>query len=432
VNRVSTNDVKLEDYSEIVPERIFTEIKHTANSLKGLRVVHVNATFNGGSVNEILKSLTPLMRDVGIDARWYTLTPGESFYSVCNKLQHALRSENFKLNESDIDLYLANNKKAANTLSSMGVTADVWLFHDFQVLPMLSYMNPCLGLWVCHDGVTELNNGIKDLLLPHMMNYRVIVSSLPKYFTHHHNPCETVIIPPAIDPLLPRHSAISMRKAKEILSDLGIDSNRPVIGHISHFDNWDNLRYIIDAYRIARRKIRGLQLALTDTSNARENQESQGVLAILNQYAGDDPDIYVFSDHGAIGEKEINALQGGVDVIIQHPAHAGFDLRITEAMWKERPVIGGNCDGIRFQIRDGIVGFVVDDVTTCARKIIALLKDPAFAAVIGSAARESVRKKYLMPRLLRDYLKLFSRLTNGQDKVLAGTDPSSRKEIANV
>jgi trehalose synthase len=418
VNNVSTHDINLEDYAGTVSGKLLSEINKAASSLKGLKVVHINAQCNGGRVTEALKSLTPLMCDVGIDAKWYTLTPDESFYCACKALKHSLRDDTLKLNASDIDIYLANNEKAASTLSTMEVDADIWLFHDFQVLPMLSYMKPCHGLWVCHDGITELNAGVKDLLLPHMMNYRVIVSSLPRYFKHNRNPCETVIIPPAIDPLQPRHSVLSMRKARDILSVFGIDPSRPIIGQVSCFSAWNNLKDSIDTYRLARKRVRGLQLVLAGSLTSREDRDSREVLTSLQQYINNDPDIYVLTTPGIINEKEINALQCGADIIIQQPAHEGFDLRVTEAMWKERPVIGGNCDGIRLQIRDGLTGFLTNDVRTGAKRITALLKDHMSAAKIGSAARETVRKKYLMPRLLRDYLHLFSRVVDRRDNVL--------------
>ncbi len=419
MNSVSTNDIKVEDYAGIVPEQLLAEISQAAGSLKGLRVVHVNAPINNGDVTGILKSLTPLMCDVGIDARWYTLAPDESFNCVCKRLRRSLQGDNCcTLSPTDIDLYLANNERAASTLLAMGVTADIWLFHDFQVLPMLSYMKPCNGLWIWHDGVTRLNAGVRELLLHHMMDYRAIAAGLPEHFMNNYNPCETVVIPPAIDPLQPGHNILSTDRAREIMSGLGIDPTRPVICQVSHFDDFNNLRDTIDACRLAGKNIHGLQLVLAGTLTAREEPDSHEVITCLQRYIKDDSNIYVFTDPAVVGEKEINALQCGADIIIQQSAGEGFNLRVTEAMWKGRPVIGSDCDGIRFQIRDGLTGFLANDVRTCAKRIAALLMDPALAAMIGSAARESVRKKYLVPRLLRDYLQVFSRMVEGRDMVI--------------
>jgi trehalose synthase len=140
--------------------------------------------------------------------------------------------------------------------------------------------------------------------------------------------------------------------------------------------------------------------------SATDDYDAVEVLNSLQQYAGSDPDIHIFSDPLLIGDPEVNAFQTGSDIILQKSTREGFGLTVAEAMWKERPVIGGNCGGINLQIRDGVTGFLVSDVSSCASRIVTLLKDQALAKRMGSAARESVRASYLMPRLLRDYLQL--------------------------
>jgi trehalose synthase len=412
MNRVTIDELKLGAYAAIVSEQLLAEINMAAAGLKGLRAVHVSVAGPGGNAEEILKSLVPLMRDAGIDASWYTLAPDESFYCVCKMLQRYLQGKDTMPNKSDINLFLANNEKAANTLSAMGVTADIWLFHDFQVLPMLSYMGPYNGIWICHDGIAELNAAVREVLFPHAMNSRMVISSLPEYFPNGHTPCEVVVVPPAIDPWQPRHKAISSAKAREILAEFGIEPFRPTVGHVTSFDDATELRGVVDAYRLARSEVPGLQLALAGMPRGRDGQERRGVISELEYAINGDRGIHVMKGLPGTGDREINALQSGADIIVQQPAGRGFDLRVTEAMWKERPVIGSNHEGIRPQIRDSLTGFVAGDAPTFASRMVTLLRDPTLAALMGSAARESVRRKYLMPRLLRDYLQIFARLVN--------------------
>ena len=104
---------------------------------------------------------------------------------------------------------------------------------------------------------------------------------------------------------------------------------------------------------------------------------------------------------------------------MQKSIREGFGLTVAEAMWKGRPVIGGNCGGIKLQIRDGCTGFLVGDTKTCANRIVTLLKDRVLANLIGTAARESVRQKYLIPRLLRDYLQLSLDIVSKEDRAFA-------------
>ena len=67
MNRVPVAETRLDDYVGIVPDDTIDSIQTLARQTKGLRYVHVNATPAGGGVAEILKSMIPLMRAVGID-----------------------------------------------------------------------------------------------------------------------------------------------------------------------------------------------------------------------------------------------------------------------------------------------------------------------------------------------------------------------------
>jgi trehalose synthase len=408
MNRVSTEKKKLDSYADIVSEQLLSEISQFAKKLRELRVVHINATPRGGGVAEILKSLTPLMCDVGIDAKWYAMSSDEPFFHVSKMLHHCLQGSTLTPSAADISLYLANNEKAANTLVSMGVTADLWLFHDVQVLPMLSYMNSCRGVWVCHVDTTKPNEMARETLFPYMSRYRTIVASMPEYFPNGNNPNEVVVFPPAIDPLQPKHRILSVLQARKVLARFGMDPARPIITQVSRFDRWKDPWGVVDAYRLAKEEIPGLQLALVGAMTAKDDHDAGRVLASIKQYAGSDPDIHLFSDPLVIGDLEVNAFQSGSDVILQKSTREGFGLTVAEAMWKARPVIGGNCGGIKHQIHDGVTGFLVSDVSSCASRVVTLLKDQTLASLMGNQGRESVRKNYLMPRLLRDYLQLAS------------------------
>lgn len=419
MNIVATRETKLEGYAGIVSEQLLSEVTQAAEKLRGLRIVHVNATPQGGGVAEILKSLTPLMCDVGIDAKWYALSPDESFFRVSNKLRHCLQGYALTPNDSEINLYLEYNRKAADALTSMAGNADLWLFHDVQVLPMLSYIDSCLGAWICHVDITKPNEQVREMLLPYMSCYRTIVASMPEYFNNGSSPnSEVVVFPPAIDPLQPKHRPMSVLEARGVLAGLGMDQTRPIISQVSRFEHWKDPWGVIDAYRLAKKEIPGIQLALVGAMTEKDDLDAQEILDSVKVYAGRDTDIHLFYDPLLIGDLEVNAFQSGADIILQKSIREGFGLTVTEAMWKGRPVIGGNCGGIKLQIRDGVNGFLVSDISSCASRIVNLLEDRTLAYLMGSTARESVRRSYLMPRLLRDYLQLALAMLNGHRGVV--------------
>jgi len=105
----------------------------------------------------------------------------------------------------------------------------------------------------------------------------------------------------------------------------------------------------------------------------------------------------------------VNALQRRAAVVLQKSIREGFGLTVTEAMWKGAAVIGGDVGGIRRQIRDGENGFLVTSPDQAAERIVQILKDKGLRERLGSQAKESVRERFLMSRLLEDWLDLLAR-----------------------
>jgi trehalose synthase len=114
----------------------------------------------------------------------------------------------------------------------------------------------------------------------------------------------------------------------------------------------------------------------------------------------------------------VNALQRRADVVVQKSIREGFGLTVAEAMWKGTPVIGGDVGGIRYQIKDGVNGFLVSSIKEAAERIVQLIKDRELRERLGHEARETVRQRFLLTRYLEQYLDLLNsfeadfRLTN--------------------
>ena len=70
LHRVNPGDKYLDDYRSIIRGDLYDEIKSLAARLEGARILNVNATSFGGGVAELLYTVVPLMRDVGLDAAW--------------------------------------------------------------------------------------------------------------------------------------------------------------------------------------------------------------------------------------------------------------------------------------------------------------------------------------------------------------------------
>jgi trehalose synthase len=111
-----------------------------------------------------------------------------------------------------------------------------------------------------------------------------------------------------------------------------------------------------------------------------------------------------------VGAIEVNAFQSHCDVVVQKSTREGFGLTVTEAIWKARPFVGGRVGGIPLQVIDGETGFLVSSVEECAQRSLEILADPGLGKRLGRAGKEAARRRFLMPRLLRDWLELFEQL----------------------
>jgi len=429
VQEVLTRELQLRNYSGLISEEILSEIERIADGLKGLRVIHVNATPQGGGVAEILNSLVPLCRSVGIDAGWYVIPADESFAAVTKGLHHSLQGSPGYLTDEQMGIYLAHNQRAALGLKSK--SADVWVVHDPQAVPLLDFL-PDTGkaVWNCHIDTTEPNAFVRDILMPFINRYHRVIFTLDQYLFEGLSRDKVCIFAPAIDPLSPKNLSLPLAAANQVLGELGVDPTISLITQVSRFDRWKDPWGMVDAYRTAKKDIPDLQLALVGVLAAQDDPDARDVLCSVQEYAGDDPDIHIFSDRSIVADREVNAFQTASDVVVQKSIREGFGLTVAEAMWKGTPVVGGDCGGIRLQIRDGETGFLVSTSEDCAARIVTLIRNPDLTKRMGQAGRESVRHHFLVPRLLRDHLALYASLVSDESYIAARVPVHDEEKLA--
>jgi trehalose synthase len=217
------------------------------------------------------------------------------------------------------------------------------------------------------------------------------------------------IWPPAIDPLMPKNMALSPEDAAYILDQFGIDVERPLLTQVSRFDPWKDPLGVIDAYRLVKQRFPDVQLALVG-SMAHDDPEGWEYYNRTVEHAAGDPDVYILSNMNNVGAVEVNAFQVHSQAVVQKSTKEGFGLTVTEALWKARPVVAGRVGGIVAQIEEGRTGWLVDTPEECAQACIEILRDPHEARTQALAGKEFVRRNFLTPRLLRDWLVLFNML----------------------
>jgi trehalose synthase len=397
----------LTDYQSIVGRAMIDEIRERAARLEGKRVLHLSATAFGGGVSEILMTLVPLMVDVGLNCEWHVIYGREEFFNATKVMHNSLQGNPLQLTEEQWQTWLRYNEINASQLSDGW---DVCIVHDPQPAAVCSLVSGKARNWVwrCHIDLSTPTQATLERLLPYIEPYPAVVFHMEQYVPSGVDG-RAHIVPPAIDPLAPKNMAFSPEDAVYICEQFGIDVDRPLLCQVSRFDPWKDPLGVIDAYRIVKAQRPDVQLALVG-SMATDDPEGWDYFNSTVAHADGDPDIHILNNLNNVGAIEVNAFQSHCDVVIQKSTREGFGLTVTEAIWKGRPLVGGDVGGIPLQIADGESGFLVTDVEQCAQRSLEILDDPGLGKRLGRAGKESVRKQFLTPRLLRDWLEVFEGL----------------------
>jgi trehalose synthase len=406
---VAVGHKTLADYTHICGRELIEEIRALAEPLKGQRVAHVSATAFGGGVSEILYTLVPLMRDVGLDCEWQVIYGREEFFNATKLMHNALQGSPQDLDEEQWSTWCSYNEMNARELSG---DWDVCLVHDPQPAGLHKLVPEKARGWVwrCHIDLSTPNPQTLERLLPYIADYPQSLFHMAAYVPEGMRG-NVSLVAPAIDPLTPKNMALSPEDASYVCDQFGIDVNRPLICQVSRFDPWKDPLGVIDAYRLVKEELPEVQLALVG-SMASDDPEGWDYFNSTIAHAGGDPDVHILNNFNNVGAIEVNAFQSHADVIVQKSTREGFGLTVSEAIWKGKPFIGGDVGGIPLQVQDGVTGFLVSSVEQCAARALELLRDPALGRTLGLRGKEHVRAHFLTPRYLRDYLRIFNELAS--------------------
>ena len=399
----------LNEYRGIVDDALLTEIEDLARDLRGARVVHINATAFGGGVAEILQSLVPLMQDVGLDAQWQVIRGENAFFQVTKACHNGLQGMALDFTPEMQAIWEQYNRENASRFEG---EYDFVVVHDPQPAGLRRFTEGRGGrywIWRCHIDTSRPHPPFRAFFLPYVEEYDAVIFTLQDFVFPGIREPRIRIIPPTIDPLVPKNQPMALDRARETVARFGPDPDRPLLLQVARFDPWKDPLGVIDAYRMAKKEVPDLQLALVGVM-AHDDPEGWFYLDRVLRYAGEDMDIHVLHNFHGVGPVEVAAFQTVAQVVVQKSTREGFGLAVTEALWKGKPVVGGRAGGIPLQVLDGETGFLVNSVDEAAERILYLLHHPDEARRMGEAGREHVRRHFLLPRLLRDYLKLFAQM----------------------
>ncbi len=389
----------LEQYEPLIGAAATERIFNKAELLRGTHVVHVNSTFYGGGVSEILTPLTLMMNAIGLEAGWRQIQGTPAFFGCTKKMHNALQGDKLAFSEEEKAIYEQVILENATRLHL--TECDAVVVHDPQPLPLIGHFagRSMPWLWQCHIDLSSPDDAAWNYLRGFVDRYDAAILSLPDYAQD----LDIVqrFVTPAINPFSAKNGDMTDVEIDACLTHHRIPTDRPLVTQISRFDRWKDPMGVIEAFRRARQST-DCTLVLVGNS-ATDDPEGDVILETVKSSI-DERIVVITADDPVL----VNALQRRAAVVLQKSTREGFGLTVTEAMWKGAAVIGGNVGGIRHQICDGDNGFLVDNVDQAADRIVQLLRDPDLRRRIGERARETVRQKFLMSRLLEDWLDLLA------------------------
>lgn len=397
--------LSLETFRTIVSDETLAEIYARARRLYGRHIVHINSTYQGGGVAEILYSLVLLMNDVGIDTGWRILHGSPDFFSVTKKFHNALQGASLDLSEQKKRLYLQVNENFARFTH---FDHDCVLVHDPQPLALIRYYRKRQPwIWRCHIDLSDPDKKLWDFLKGFLLKYDQIVVSSEKYFKDD-LPVEQRLMLPAINPLTLKNKQLDDKTILKYVKKAGIPTDRPIITQVSRLDPWKDPEGVLEVFRRVKDKI---DCRLVFCYNlASDDPEGMQVYTKIHRKAQKLVEggnvLFVIGNNDIL----VNSIQRFSSVIIQKSIKEGFCLSVTEALWKAKPVVASNVGGLPSQIEDGKNGFLLEprDFDGFAERIVHLLKNPQDAQNLGQHAKETVRQKFLITRLLSDYLDMLN------------------------
>lgn len=392
----------LRDYEPLIGVKAFERIAAKAAKLRGLHTTHISSTYYGGGVAEILSPLTLLMNECGIETDWHIIQGHPEFFAVTKAIHNGLQGAEVELTPENKAIY---EEVTLENAIRMHMDHDVMIVHDPQPLPLIAHLpRETPSIWCCHVDLSAPHRSVWQYLRQFIEQYDAVVFSLPEYRQKLSKPEHFVM--PAINPFSLTNRDLTETEISAKLAEYGIPDDLPLVVQVSRFDKWKDPFGVIDAYRIAADEI-PCRLVLLG-NNATDDPEGQTVFEACFRHANES--IYVLAVDDAL---LVNALQRRAAVVLQKSLREGFGLTVAEAMWKGTPVIGGNVGGIRHQIVDGKNGFLVESIEQTADRIVRLLDDIALRNRMGNAARDTVRRNFLMTRLMEDWLDLIASSRSG-------------------
>ena len=443
----------LDDYQQISNSQGDTvptdweELFRLAQQYQDKKMVFVSATPRGGGVALMRHALIRLYRLLGVDAHWHVLTEHADVFQITKGKFHnvlqAVSDPTIHLTDQDKKLYEHWSKENAQILMPALEDANTIIIDDPQPAGLIPYIKKHNATaTILYRSHIQIESALlEDQTSPQSITWNylwqwikhadVFIAHPVASFVPAVVPKDILVsMPPTTDSLdglnkalTPEQTHYYMDLFNQILLQsyqTPLDLDRPYFIQIARFDPSKGIPDVIESYRLFRESLK--------KSNPSDVEIPQ--LVIVGHGSIDDPDgmpvlhltqhmltlplyreyaqdIKVARVHHS--DQLLNALMRQSYLALQLSHKEGFEIKVTEALLKGKPVVSYRAGGIPLQIQHETTGFIVDtvgDTQAVAKHLHTLVSDKELYKKIASQAKKHARRDVLTIPNARRWLQL--------------------------
>lgn len=410
----------------IGPERA-AELRGAAETIRerlgGGTLWHVNSTGAGGGVAEMLHTVIPLYRSLGVPAKWAVIGGDDRFFAITKRLGTNLygnAGDGGSLGDAERADYLATLSGVADRFRELLGPEDILILHDFQTAGLVDLLGKDVAAtyWRCHVGVDEQNEASSrgwGFAAPMLEAANGVIFSVDWHVPPSLSGQNVTILPPFVAPFIvknceldpdvvatalircglaagtPREARVDLRgRAVQLANPVAVlaeappEPGQPIAAQVSRWDRLKDMDGVLAAF--ADHVDDGyLTLVGPDPASIPDDiEQADWYGRCVSAWEALPPAkrrrvSLVCLPMADLDENAllVNAIQRAATTVTQKSLAEGFGLTVAEAMWKSRVVVASAVGGIRAQITHGESGLLVDDPTDL----------PGFAALVTQALR---------------------------------------------
>ncbi|KAG0746771.1 hypothetical protein G6F57_001437 [Rhizopus arrhizus] len=452
--------VSLTEYQNTVCKETWRVLKEMVTEFKRkkLRVSFFSSTPQGGGVALMRHGLLRFLNLTGVEAHWYVVRPKPDMFDITKRKFH-----NVLQGVSSPDGYLTDKEKEKfidwtdENVSRFWLkddgpikNSDVIVIDDPQVCGIIPYIRKYVPetkiifrshIEIRSDLIEEHPEGPQAITWNFLWSFiqhadLFVAHPIKNFVPHAVQSRNVVLLPAATDPLDGLNKSLTdwcIKYYQSVFNRMCVDSglnevdwSRPYFVQVARFDPSKGIPDVLEAYRLFRTKINPSlsiyeipQLIICGHGSVDDPDGTvvfDQVQEMINtaEFADINNDIISVRLHAS--DQLLNMVVRGAYVALQLSHREGFEVKVTESLYKGIPVIAYDAGGIPLQIKDNENGFLfpIGAVEAVTDKLLELFNDRSLRDRISRTARESVTEEYFTVWNAMSWLHMCIELTQKQ------------------